>query len=446
MKTSRRHCTRRSFLKSTTLTAAAMGLPQWFVEQTTCLAAAEAVSTSPNERPGIALIGCGGQGRGIAQMGALFGRVVAVCDADEGHAAAAAAQFGGAAKYRDFRKLLERSDVDVIFNATPDHWHTLINLAAMKAGKDVYCEKPLTLTIDEGKRLVTLSRQTKRILQTGSQQRSDGKFLLACELIRNGRLGKLQRIIVGLPRGPREGPFAPAPVPPALDWDYWQGQTPSVPYVPQRCHGSFRFWYEYSGGLMTDWGAHHMDIAQWANDTERSGPVEIEGKSLSEMIPDGFTTAAQFRVEYRYANGVQLIATSEAGYNGVRFEGTDGWLYVTRGDLQASKDELIEEPLPASATKLYRTRGEVLKNGEISWHKSDNHVRNLFDCIRSRQPAICEAEIGHRSASVCHLGVISLRLGRKLKWDPSGEKFVDDKEADQWLAREQRKPWSYDTI
>jgi hypothetical protein len=197
---------------------------------------------------------------------------------------------------------------------------------------------------------------------------------------------------------------------------------------------------------MTDWGAHHMDIAQWANNTERSGPVEIEGKTLSEMIPAGYTTAAQFRVEYRYANGVQLIATSEAGYNGVRFEGTDGWLYVTRGDLQASKDELIKEPLPASATRLYRTRGEVLKNGEISWHKSDNHVRNLFDCIRSRQPAICEAEIGHRSASVCHLGVISLRLGRKLKWDPAGEKFVDDKEGDQWLAREQRKPWSYDTI
>jgi predicted dehydrogenase len=336
--------------------------------------------------------------------------------------------------------------VDVIFNGTPDHWHTLINMAAMKAGKDVYCEKPLTLTIDEGKRLVALAQRTKRILQTGTQQRSDGKFLLACELIRNGRLGKLERIIVGLPGGPREGPFAEAPVPPALDWDYWQGQTPFVPYVPQRCHGSFRYWYEYSGGLMTDWGAHHMDIAQWANDTERSGPVEIEGKSLVDMIPGGYTTAAQFRVEYKYANGVQLTATSEAGFNGVRFEGANGWIYVTRGDLQASEDELIEEPLPSSATKLYRTRGDVLKNGEISWHKSDNHVRNFFDCVRSRQPAICETEIGHRSASVCHRGVISIRLGRKLKWDPVAERFVSDKEADQWLAREQRKPWSYDAI
>jgi predicted dehydrogenase len=304
----------------------------------------------------------------------------------------------------------------------------------------------LTLTIDEGKRLVALARETKRILQTGSQQRSDQKFLLACELIRNGRLGKLQRIIVGLPGGPREGPFPEAPVPASLNWDFWQGQTPFVPYVPQRCLGTFRYWYDYSGGMMTDWGAHHNDIAQWANGSERSGPVEIEGKSLVEMIPGGFTTAAQFRVEYKYANGVQLTATSEAGYNGVRFEGTDGWIYVTRGDLQASTEELIQEPLLANALKLYRTKGDVLPSGEVSWHKSDNHVRNFFDCVRSREQTICEPEIGHRSASVCHLGVISMRLGRKLKWNPAKEQFVDDKEADRWIARDQRKPWTYEMI
>jgi len=444
MKTGEASFTRRGFLKSATFTAAALGLPKWFAEQTVCAADAKAVS--PNDRPGVALIGCGGQGRGITQMATAFGRVVAVCDVEESRVNEASAQFSGAAKFRDFRKVLERSDVDVVFNGTPDHWHTLINLAAMKAGKDVYCEKPLTLTIDEGRRLVALARETKRILQTGSQQRSDQKFLLACELIRNGRLGKLQRIIVGLPGGPREGPFPEAPVPASLNWDFWQGQTPFVPYVPQRCLGVFRYWYEYSGGMMTDWGAHHNDIAQWANGTERSGPVEVEGKSLVEMIPGGFTTAAQFRVEYKYANGVQLTATSEAGYNGVRFEGTDGWIYVTRGDLQASKEELIQEPLPANALKLYRTKGDVLKNGEVSWHKSDNHVRNFFDCVRSREQTICEPEIGHRSASVCHLGVISMRLGRKLKWNPAQEQFVDDKEADQWIARQQRKPWSYEMV
>lgn len=444
MKTGEASFTRRGFLKSTTLTAAALGLPKWFTEQTAF--AADAKPVSPNDRPGVALIGCGGQGRGIAQMATAFGRVVAVCDVEETRVNAASAQFSGSAKFRDFRKVLDRSDVDVVFNGTPDHWHSLVNMAAMKAGKDVYCEKPLTLTIDEGKRLVALARETKRILQTGSQQRSDQKFLLACELVRNGRLGRLQRIIVGLPRGPREGPFKEAPVPAGLDWDFWQGQTPFVPYVPQRCLGVFRYWYEYSGGMMTDWGAHHNDIAQWANGSERSGPVEIEGKSLVEMIPGGFTTAAQFEVEYKYANGVQLTATSEAGYNGVRFEGTDGWIYVTRGDLQASKEELIQEPLPANALKLYRTKGDVLPSGEVSWHKSDNHVRNFFDCVRSREQAICEPEIGHRSASVCHLGVISMRLGRKLKWNPTREQFVDDKEADQWIAREQRKPWSYEMI
>lgn len=437
--------TRRRFIKATAIAAASIGVPAWFAEESLCFAAGKK-PTSANDRPGIGLIGCGGQGRGITQLGSMFGRVVAVADVDENRLNAAATQFGGAAKYRDFRKLLERADVDVVFNGTPDHWHTLVNLAAMQAGKDVYCEKPLTLTIDEGKRLVAMARKTKRILQTGSQQRSDQKFLLACELVRNGRLGQLQRIIVGLPRGPREGPFPEAPVPAELDWDFWQGQTRAVPYVPQRCHAAFRSWWDYSGGKLTDWGAHHNDIAQWGNDTERSGPVEIEGKSLVEMIPGGYTAAAQFRVEYKYANGVALTATSEAGFNGMRFEGTAGWIYVTRGDINASQPELLETPLPANAIKLYRTRGEVLKNGATVWHKSDHHVRNFFDCVRLRQPTICEPEIGHRSATVCHLGVISMRLGRKLKWNPAREKFVDDPEANQWLAREQRKPWSYEMI
>ena len=374
-------------------------------------------------------------------MAARYGRIVVVCDVDRSRLRLASSQLGSAPQESDFRKVLERRDVDVVFNGTPDHWHTLINIAAMKAGKDVYCEKPLTLTIDEGKRLVAVARETKRILQTGSQQRSDIKFLLASELVVNGRLGKLKRIVVGLPRGSRDGPFESMPAPARLDWDFWQGQAPAVPYVTQRCYGTFRYWWEYSGGTMTDWGAHHCDIAQWANGTERSGPVEVEGKALVEMIPGGYTAASQFQVEYKYANGVQLSVSSETEFNGVRFEGENGWIYVTRGDLQASKPELIEEPLPSNAIKLYRA-----KDGGGSEQRLGNHVENFFDCVRSRQPTICEPEIGHRSVSVCHLGVISMRLGRKLKWDPAQENFGNDKEANKWLAREQRKPWSYDTI
>jgi predicted dehydrogenase len=437
---------RRAFLKTSTTLAAGLALPAWYVQREEALAAPRKV-LSPNDRPGIALIGCGGQGRGVAQLAALFGEVVAVCDVDEKRLAAGDQAFtkdGKApAHYKDFRKLLERDDIHVIVNGTPDHWHTLINMAAMKAGKDVYSEKPLTLTIDEGKHLVATARKTKRILQTGSQQRSDPRFHLACELIRNGRLGKLRQITVGLPGGAREGPFPPvAEIPAQLDWDFWQGQTPDVPYIPQRCHGAFRFWWEYSGGTMTDWGAHHNDIAQWANGTERSGPVEIDGKSLIDMIPGGYTAAAQYRVEFKYANGVTLVSASNAGFNGLKFEGERGWLYVDRDKIEASQPELISEPLPANAIRLYRVTGKSLK-GSISWHDTDNHMRNFFDCIRSREQPICEAEIGHRSASVCHLGVISVRLGRKLKWDPKKEQFIGDKEANSMVARPMRKPYAY---
>ena len=315
----------------------------------------------------------------------------------------------------------------------------------MKAGKDVYSEKPLTMTIDEGKRLVAVARETNRILQTGSQQRSDARFRLACELVRNGRLGRLKHVITSLPAGPRRGPFSPGPVPPELDWDFWQGQTPVVPYVRERCHGSFRYWWDYSGGTMTDWGAHHNDIALWGLGLERSGPVTVEGKSLVEMIPGGFTASAEYRVEYSYANGVTHTCQSTSGNgpdgsvrgtpkpgemaHGVRFEGADGWIFVTRGKIEASKPELLAEPLAAGATRLYA---------------SENHMGNFFDCIRSRKTPICDAEIGHRSVSVCHLGVISIRLRRKLNWDPAREQFVNDKEADKWLMREQRKPWTYD--
>ena len=293
------HINRRRFLQTTAAITAATGVPGWFLEQDLAQAAAPK-KLGPNDRPGIALVGCGGQGRGDCKTSRRFGEVVAVCDVDKSHGESAAHQFKSEEKtpavYTDFRKLMERDDVHVIITGTPDHWHTMVNLLAVRTGKDVYSEKPLTLCIEEGQRLVKAVRQHQRILQVGSQQRSDRRFRLACELVRNGRIGKLQHMIVGLPTGPKGGPFQPIPIPEGMDWDFYVGQAPKIDYLgevqvtknpdgtetktykAQNAHGVFRWWYCFSGGQMTDWGAHHNDIAQWGNGTERSGPVEIDGK------------------------------------------------------------------------------------------------------------------------------------------------------------------------
>jgi predicted dehydrogenase len=424
---------RRQFLRRSTAAATALAVPAWALEESRSYAAA-ARPLSANDKPGIALVGCGGQGRGDTNWAKNYGNVVAVCDVDEHQMNEAAKQFtvDGKApvKLKDFRRVMERADVHVVINGTPDHWHTLVNLSAVRAGKDVYSEKPLTLTIDEGKRLVSEVRKWGTIFQTGSQQRSDPRFRLACELVRNGRIGRLQYLWVGLPTGPREGPFPPQPEPAGLDYDFYVGQAKKMPYNGHNTHWNFRWWYAYSGGQMTDWGAHHNDIAQWGNGTERTGPVYVDGRSLKEMIPGGYDAASDYVVYFKYANGVQMIATNQAP-NGVRFEGPDGWIFVDRGQIQASKPEVLDEPLPASATRLY---------------KSDNHMGNFFECVRSRKAPICEAEIGHRSISVAHLGVISVRLGRALKWNPDKEEFVGDREANKWLSREMRKPYDYSFI
>lgn len=437
---------RRRFLRRSTIAAASMGLPPWFVTQS--LDAAQPASPlSANDKPGIALIGCGGMGRQNAKLALPFGNIVAVCDVDSKRAGAASQQFGGAKVFSEFRKVLERDDVHAIINATPDHWHTFINLAAMKAGKDVYSEKPLTLTIDEGKRVVEAARTSKCVFQTGSQQRSDANFRLACDLVRNGRIGKLKHIQVVLPVGRQGGPFATAPVPQELDWNVWQGQVAAQEYVPERCHGTFRYWLDYSGGTMTDWGAHHHDIALWGAGHERSGPVSIEGKRLVEPIAGGYDAPSQYEVHYEYPDGVTQTTVSTLRNNfdgsiaqdqspdlpehGVKFEGADGWIFVTRGRIEASRPELLTEPLTERKVELY---------------VSNDHMGNFIESIRSRGAAICDAEIGHRSASVCHLGVMALRLGRKLRWNPETEQFTDDKEATTYLAREQRKPFSYEML
>ncbi len=444
------HVSRRVFVKRCATVAAMTGLPLWFVERRLVAAAEPAKKKpSPNDRPGVALIGCGGQGTGDAKNAANWGDIVAVCDVDSKHAEATAAKLTVEGKpapkiYSDFRRVLERADIHALVNGTPDHWHTLVNLGASRAKKDVYAEKPLTLTIDEGRRLVREVKQSGIVLQTGTQQRSSPRFRLACELVRNERIGKLREASVWLPAGLRDGPFAASAVPAELNWDFWLGQAPKVDYVKQRCHQTFRFWYDYSGGTMTDWGAHHNDIALWGIGAERSGPVSVEAKPGVEMIPGGFSAFSEYAVDYTYANGVTHSCHSTAAnawngavidpkgqQHGVKFEGADGWIWVTRGKIEASDPEFLTTPLPSNATRLY---------------ESNDHMGNFFDSIRSRKPPICEAEIGHRSASVCHLGVISLRLGRKLQWDPQAERFVGDDEANRWLTRELRKPWSYDSV
>jgi predicted dehydrogenase len=444
MSTKKFFISRRSFLKSCSLAGAAAGLPAWFIERDLAEAAPVRV-LGPNDRPAIALVGCGGMGRGDASNAKRFGDIVALCDVDAGHAAAAAKQFASGGKtpdtFDDVRKLMERDDIQVILNATPDHWHTLVNIAAAKAGKDVYGEKPLTMTIDEGHHVISAVRKNKTVLQTGTQQRSSARFRLACELVRNQRIGQLKQITVWLPAGLREGPFATKPTPAELNWDFWQGQTHKVDYVPQRCHQTFRFWYDYSGGTMTDWGAHHNDIARWAVGLD--GPVSIEGAPSAQPIPGGYTAFSDYEVTYTYANGVRHtvktthddtiyggVVNENGQRNGLKFEGSNGWIWVNRDEITASDDALLSTPLPASAARLYI---------------SNDHMGNFFDCVRSRKLPVADVETGHRSASICHLGVIAMRLGRKLAWDPAREKFTGEgaHEANKMLAREMRKPFDY---
>jgi predicted dehydrogenase len=439
---------RRSFFKTCVVTAASTGLPFWFVERELLAATKRPRRLGPNDRPSIALVGCGGMGRGDAKNASRFGDIVALCDIDEKHLSQAAEQFSkdgkAPARFGDFRKLMERDDVDVILTGTPDHWHTLVNLAATQAGKDVYGEKPLTLTIDEGKHLVKAVHKHKTVLQTGTQQRSDPKFRLACELVRNGRIGKLKEVNVWLPAGLREGPFSPKPVPAELNWDFWLGQAPKVEYMPQRCHLYFRYWYDYSGGTMTDWGAHHNDIALWA--IGLPGPVQMEAKALSEPIPGGYTAIADYDVKFTYSNGVVHNVRTTKGdnifggvedpagqCNGIRFEGTEGWIWVNRGNLRASEKALIDAPLPEGAQRLYN---------------SNDHMGNFFDCVRSRKSPIVDVEAGHRSACISHLGAIALRTGLALSWNPSSEKFVGAhaREANKYLAREMRRPYDYSFV
>ena len=395
----------------------------------TALLTSRARATSWNDKIGFGLIGCGSLGRhhhlrNILTRSAFDVR--AVCDPDEQYLGQAIDMTGGRATgYRDFRHLLDRHDIDAVMVVTPDHWHSIATVRACEAGKDVYCEKPLSLTVSEGRAMVDAARRYGRVFQTGSQQRSSSQFHHACDLVRNGRIGRLKHVRACIGSGPTCDYEPPQAVPKHLDWDLWLGPAPFVEYTPKRCHYTFRWFYDYSGGKMTDWGAHHLDIAQWGIGADDSGPVSVEG-TARHPAAGLYETAVQFDVHYTYGNGVTVHCTSE-GENGVTFEGTDGSIFVSRGRISADPPEILDQPVNAGDVKLYESR---------------DHRGDWVDCMRERRRPICDVEIGHRSATVCHLGNIALRLGRKLSWNPEGERFVGDDEANRLLSRPMRAPWS----
>jgi predicted dehydrogenase len=436
----RGNLSRRGFLQRSLAGLAAAGLPAWYAQEVLAAEekAAEARRVGSSDRLLMGAIGIGSpasRGRAIAHDALRAGKgnvqYVAVCDVDGRHREKAVEDMkknGQEVKaYDDFRELLDRKDVNAVTIATPDHWHVLVAIDALRKGKDVYCEKPLTLTVAEGQALLKVVKETGRIFQVGSQQRSDNRFRLACELVRNGRLGKIKTVEtrIGGIEANKTGPFSTAPVPKELNWDFWLGQTPKVEYIPQRCHYEFRWWYDYSGGKMTDWGAHHNDIAQWGLGMDDSGPIAVEGTGVANDKPNCYNVHSSFTVRYKYANGTELVCTS-AGENGIKFIGEDGkWIFVNRGKITASDEKLLKEPLPKDAVKLY---------------VSPNHMGNFLECVRTRKPTICPAEVGHHSVIVCHIGVIALRTGKKLAWDPARERF-DDETANKMLSRPMRAPW-----
>lgn len=392
------------------------------------VAMAGAKAQPVNEQIRLGFIGVGG--RGIQNAGPLMKQIVAVCDVDRKHLADAQAKVEKAAGrpcagYHDYRELLDQKEIDAVVISTPDHWHALPTIHACQAGKDVYVEKPLSLTIAEGQAMVAAAREHKRIVQTGSQQRSDQRFRTACELVRSGALGKMQTVRVGIPPVNFKGPAVPDSEPPAeLDYDFWLGPAPKRPYNEKRVHYLFRFFWDYSGGQLTNFGAHHLDIAQWALDADESGPVTIEAKA--HYPENGWYEVPEWcEVTYTYAGGVTLVC-GQAEKGGVTFVGDRGTLHVDRGRITSTPAEIAEHPATENRVQLY---------------ESGNHYQNWLDCIRSRKPPICEVAIGHRSASVCHLGNIAIRLGRKIAWNPQQQKIVGDDEAAAMLARPYRSPW-----
>jgi predicted dehydrogenase len=430
--------TRREFLKKASAAAiGAVGLPLFI--PSTALGRAGAVP--PSDRINIGCFGVGGMGTGNMQsfLEKPEAQIVAVCDVDAKHRRNAREIVekktgkNGCGEYNDFRELLGRDDLDAISLATPDHWHAVIAVAAAKKRLDIYGEKPLGYTIAEGRAIVDAVERYGIIWQTGSWQRSVRDFRYACELVRNGRIGRVGTVRVGLPYGHSlsdQGGFKPAPVPEGFDYDMWLGPAPWVPYSPNRCHWNFRWISDYSGGQLTDWAGHHCDIAQWGMGTELTSPVEIEGVADFPPADNGlFDTAMSYRFVCKFKEGFTMIVADEQQQPkgmGVQFEGSDGWIWVDRSGIDASTKSLL---------------GSVIGANEIHLSKSDDHHQNFLDCVRSRSETITPAKVAHRSIMIGHLGLIAMKLGRKVNWDPVAERFINDLEADRLLSRPMRSPW-----
>ena len=423
---------RRQFLKQATgATMAAVSFP--YVVQSSALGKAGSVAAS--DRITLGFIGVGSHGIGMNLNSFLANadaQAVAVCDVDPNHMARARnivnKKYGDndCAAYKDFREIIYRDDIDAVMISTPDHWHAPMSIMAAKAGKDVECEKP-TLTVHEGRVLAETMQRYGRVFQWSTEDRAVDIYHRMCELVRNGRIGKVHTIRVELPSGPHN-PGNPKPmlVPKGFDYDMWLGPAPWAPYTKDRCHWNFRWILDYSGGQLTDWGAHLLDGAQWGNDTEHTGPVEVEGKGVFGR--DGlYNTAKEYKIEYKYADGIRLIVTS--GTPSLRFEGTEGWIGNRgwRAPLQAQPKSILKSVIGPDETHLYTCRA-----GE---------QRNFLDCVKSRKPCYFPPEIGQRCFTIAHIGNISMMLGRNLRWNPDKEQFVNDDEANRMLSRSMRSPW-----
>jgi predicted dehydrogenase len=424
---------RRTFLKRVA-TAASAGITLPYLVRPSALGKAGTVAAS--ERITLGMIGTGQHGREMnIRMFLTYpdAQIVAVCDVDREQRELARKmvndKYGNndCAVYNDFREVLAREDIDAVMISTPDHWHVPIAIAAARAGKDIECEKP-TLTVEEGRALVETMQRYSRVFQWSTEDRSVDVYLRMCELVRNGRIGKVRTIKVGLPSGPDEpGDPTPMPVPDGFDYDMWVGPAPWAPYTKGRCHWNFRWIFDYSGGQLTDWGAHLLDGAQWGNNTEHTGPVEVEGKGV--FWRDGlYDTAKEFHIEYTYADGVKLLVDS--GKPSLRFEGSEGWIGNVgwRGRLQAEPTSILDSVTRPEETHLY-----TCPQGE---------QRNFLDCIKSRQECYFPPEIGQRCFTIAHIGNIAMRLGKKLKWDLTRERFANDEEANRMLGRAMRSPWN----
>ena len=421
-------------------------------------------ANAPGNRINIGAIGTGRISRAHDLPGLWkydTARIVAVCDLDRRrvedartlvngyYAKTAAREYNGVVAYSDYRELLANKDIDGVVISTPDHWHAIIAIHAVQAGKDVYLQKPASLTIAEGRALSDAVHRSGRIFQIGSQQRSSPQFRYAAELVRNGRIGQLNTVYVGLPGDPPGEEEPIMPVPQNLNYDMWLGSTPVVPYTENRVHPQNGYgrpgWLrceQFGAGMITGWGAHHIDSAHWGMDTEYTGPVEVRG--TAEFPTKGlWDVHGPFRTEAIYANGVRMIVSGEFP-NGIKFEGTEGWIFVSRGNESVTDSDPVaklqdSQALAASDPKIIKS---VIGPDEIHLYESRDHHGNWLECIRSRRQTIAPVEVAHRACSACLIHHMAMKVKRKLIWDPMKERFANDPEANAMLSRPQRTPYT----